>query len=256
MRFFDKILPFNLTGRSAYGELENLLGYRFKNTDFLKLALSHRSYVNIQHKDKAVHSNERLEFLGDAVLDLVITDYLYNHYPGEREGFLSKMKSLIVSSRVLALSSARWNLGRYMKLSRSEAKSGGRRRGSILGDAYEAVLGAVYLDGGLTPAVKLVHSSLIPLIQDVLNDEDFTNYKSGLLEYTQSQSIGLPDYRVLKEWGPEHNKIFRVGVFVQDSEWGRGEGNSKKSAEQSAARMALEKQGIETALNGNDNSPH
>jgi ribonuclease-3 len=191
--------------------------------------------------DEVLESNERLEFLGDAVLDLVITDYLYHHYPHDREGMLSKMKSLIVSARVLAICARNWDLGKFIHLSHAEKKSGGRDRTSILADAYEAVLGAVFLDGGIKPATTLVHFSLVPIIDDVVADEDLVNYKSTLLEHTQSMGMGAPAYRVLEEWGPEHHKKFRVGVYVQEKEWGRGEGYSKKAAEQAAGRMALEK---------------
>jgi ribonuclease-3 len=202
-------------------------------------SLSHRSFVNSQRTDKKMESNERLEFLGDAVLNIIVTDYLYREYPDKEEGRMSKMKSLVVSSRVLGLCADAWNLGDFILLSRSEEKSGGRKRLSILADAYEAVIGAVYLDGGLESARKLIHSSLMEIMDEVLDDEDLANYKSKLLEYTQSRGMGIPSYDVLQETGPEHQKSFVVGVYVQNQEWGRGSGNSKKSAEQAGARVAL-----------------
>jgi len=220
-------------------ELERILGYRFQNNALLITSLSHRSYVNSQRTDKKVESNERLEFLGDAVLNIVVTDYLFREYPDKEEGRMSKMKSLVVSSRVLGLCADAWNLGEYILLSRSEEKSGGRKRLSILADAYEAVIGAVYLDGGLESARKLIHSSLMVIMDEVLDDEELANYKSKLLEYTQSRGMGIPSYDVLEEAGPEHQKSFVVGVYVQNQEWGQGRGNSKKSAEQAGARAAL-----------------
>ncbi len=140
-----------------------------------------------------------------------------------------------------AICARNWDLGEFIHLSHAEKKSGGKDRTSILADAYEAVLGAVFLDGGIKPASALVHSSVVPIINDVLADEDMVNYKSMLLEYTQSKGMGAPAYRVLEERGPEHHKKFRVGVYIQENEWGRGEGYSKKAAEQAAGRMALEK---------------
>lgn len=220
-------------------ELERVLGYRFQNDEYLITALSHRSYVNSQRSEKKIESNERLEFLGDAVLNIVVTDYLFHEYPDREEGRMSKMKSLVVSARVLGLCAEAWKLGDFILLSRSEEKSGGRKRLSILADAYEAVIGAVYLDGGLESARKLIHSSLMAIMDEVLDDEELANYKSKLLEYTQSRGLGIPSYEVLQESGPEHQKDFVVGVFVQNREWGRGEGKSKKSAEQAGARMAL-----------------
>lgn len=224
---------------ASLSELEKVLGYRFQNGEHLVMALSHRSYVNSQRSDKKMESNERLEFLGDSVLNVIVTDFLYHEYPDKEEGRMSKMKSLVVSSKVLGLCAEKWRLGDFILISRSEEKSGGRKRLSILADAYEAVLGAVYLDGGLEAARKLIHGSLMEIMDEVLGDEELANYKSKLLEYTQSRGLGIPSYEVIEETGPEHQKAFVVGVYVQDREWGRGRGNSKKAAEQAGARMAL-----------------
>ena len=241
----------------SLSELERILGYRFQNNEFLFTALSHRSYVNSQRSDKKLESNERLEFLGDAVLNIVVTDYLFHEYPDKEEGRMSKMKSLVVSSRVLGLCAETWKLGDFILLSRSEEKSGGRKRLSILADAYEAVIGAVYLDGGLEAGRKLIHGSLMKIMDEVLDDEELANYKSKLLEYTQSRGMGIPSYEVLQESGPEHQKSFVVGVFVQSQEWGRGSGNSKKSAEQAGARAALASMagGNEKAAEGSARGP-
>lgn len=224
---------------ASLSELEKILGYRFQDSRFLITSLSHRSYVNSQRSDKKMESNERLEFLGDSVLNLIVTDFLFQEYPDKEEGRMSKMKSLVVSSRVLGLCADAWKLGEFILISRSEEKSGGRKRLSILADAYEAVVGAVYLDGGIEAARKLVHNSLMEIMDEVLGDEELANYKSKLLEYTQSRGMGIPSYDVLEETGPEHQKSFVVGVYVQSQEWGRGKGTSKKAAEQAGARAAL-----------------
>jgi len=241
----------------SLSELERTLGYRFQNNEFLVTALSHRSYVNSQRTDKKLDSNERMEFLGDAVLNIVVTDYLFREYPDREEGRMSKMKSLVVSSKVLGLCADAWKLGEFILLSRSEEKSGGRKRLSILADAYEAVIGAVYLDGGLEAARKLIHGSLMKIMDEVLDDEELANYKSKLLEYTQSRGLGIPSYDVLQESGPEHQKSFVVGVYVQNQEWGRGTGNSKKSAEQAGARVALANMTgtVEKAAEGSSRGP-
>ena len=220
-------------------ELERVLGYRFQDSRFLITALSHRSYVNSQKSETKIDSNERLEFLGDSVLNIVVTDFLYHKYPDREEGRMSKMKSLVVSAKVLGLCADQWRLGDFILLSRSEEKSGGRKRLSILADAYEAVVGAVYLDGGLEASRKLINSSLMIIMDDVLDDEELANYKSKLLEYTQSKGMGIPSYDVLEETGPEHQKSFVIGVYVKNQEWGQGRGNTKKSAEQAGARIAL-----------------
>ncbi len=237
-KFLEKILPNRISG-STHSELEKTLGYRFQNPSHLTMALSHRSYVNSVRSQPRPESFERLEFLGDSVLNFIVTDYLYREYPENEEGRMSKMKSLVVSSRVLSLCAEQWNLGEHILLSRSEEKSGGRTRPSILADAYEAVVGAAYLDGGIPAATRLVYNSLMRILDEVLVDEDLVNYKSKLLEYTQACGMGAPSYEVLEESGPEHRKIFSIGVFAQGREWGKGEGNSKKSAEQAAARLAL-----------------
>lgn len=242
--FFQRFFP----KEDVYPELaplEVILGYAFDDRRLLAKALSHRSWVNSLKGEAKPESNERLEFLGDSILNAIITDHLYHTYPEREEGLLSKMKSLVVSAKVLALCADNWKLGDFVFLSRSEEKAGGRSRPSILADAYEAVLGSVYLDGGIEAARLLVHQSLVSILKNVLEDDDLANYKSQLLEYTQSRGLGVPAYDVMEESGPEHAKSFVIGVFVQNQEWGRGSGTSKKSAEQSGARAALASHGIE-----------
>jgi ribonuclease-3 len=241
--FFLKISKLFQRGRSAFPtQLEKELGYRFQNREYLRLALSHRSYTHVKELSKIDDSNERLEFLGDAVLGFVIAEHLYKTYPNKGEGTLSKMRSLIVSSKVLAMCSQKWHLGKHIYLSPAEEKAGGRKRTSILADAFEAVLGGVYLDGGLKPTKKLIEDTVVSSIGDVLSNADLVNYKSLLLEYAQSKGLGSPTYQVQDMWGPEHQKHFRIGVEVSGDVWGVGEGFTKKSAQQKAAQVALEKQ--------------
>ena len=216
------------------------------------MALSHRSYVNSVKQSPPPPSNERLEFLGDAVLNAIVTDYLFRRFPDCEEGELSQMKSLVVSAKVLGLCAAQWDLGHFVFLSKAEEKAGGRKRLNILADAFEAVLGAAYLDGGYEAVRWLVHGSLMRIMDDVLSDADLANYKSLLLEFTQSHGFGVPSYEVIGESGPEHRKSFVISVKVRNQEWGRGEGTSKKEAEQSGARDALESHGglLESGLQG------
>jgi ribonuclease-3 len=230
-------------GFARLSKLEKVLEYRFRDPGLLHLALSHRSWVNNVTRGARPPSNERLEFLGDAVMNSIITDYLYNRFPGCDEGELSKMKSLVVSAKVLVPCAELLQLGDFVLLSKSEERSGGRRRPSILADAFEALLGAVYLDGGYESVRGLLNRTLIRIMDDVLADADLANYKSLLLEFSQSHGYGAPFYDVLRETGPEHRKAFVVSVKVRGEEWGRGTGGSKKDAEQAGARNALENRG-------------
>jgi ribonuclease-3 len=246
--FFKRIFKLVPKPYPELALLEQRLDYKFRDRAFLFHALCHRSYVNSQKGDSKLPSNERLEFLGDSVLNTLITVHLFHRYPQHEEGRLSKMKSLVVSAKVLALCAETWELGRFLQLSRSEEKSGGRQRPSILADAYEAVLGAVFLDGGFVPAKKLVTASVIAIMDEVLADEELANYKSQLLEFTQGKGLGAPAYEVQSESGPEHQKTFVILVKVQGKVWGKGSGTSKKAAEQAGARAALEAQsGVEPA---------
>jgi ribonuclease-3 len=231
------------SGWKRPARLEKVMGYRFRDPRLLKMALSHRSWVNNVTRGKRPPSNERLEFLGDSVMNAIITDTLYRRYPECDEGELSKMKSLVVSAKVLIPCAALLDLGEYMLLSKSEERSGGRTRPSILADAYEALLGAVYLDGGYEAVRALMKTTLIRIMDEVLLDDDLANYKSLLLEFTQSHGLGTPHYAVIRESGPEHRKAFVVAAMVRGEEWGRGTGASKKDAEQACARAALENRG-------------
>jgi ribonuclease-3 len=186
-------------------------------------------------------SNERLEFLGDAVLDLVVTEYLYISKPKRSEGDLSKIKSVLVSRNVLAEVVTRLKLGKYLMVNRGEEKTGGRTRPSNMANLYEAILGAVYLDGGLKKAAAFVENTLLSRHEKLLNHKRFINYKSILLEYVQSLGPGTPIYKLIDECGPDHEKKFIMKVCVDNGEEARGEGRTKKLAEQTAAHNLLEK---------------
>jgi ribonuclease III len=220
--------------------LENELGYQFKNIALLREALQHSSYVNEQ-RDLGLQDNERLEFLGDAVLDLVITHILMEHFPETREGDLSRMRATIVNESQLSSVAQSLNLGQHLLLGRGEALSNGQEKKSILADALEAVIAAVYLDGGLQAGFEVIHrqfSEIISQVGDRLAAEDF---KSRLQELVQVRFKRIPDYEVVAESGPDHDKTFEVRLSIGNSLTTYGTGKSKKAAEQAAAQVALEK---------------
>jgi ribonuclease III len=214
-------------------------GHPFQNPALLEQALTHRSYLHKQ--SHTLKSNERLEFLGDSVLGLIVTDALYRKLPDESEGSLTRMKSHIVSRERLTEEARRLGLGEHLILGASEDQSGGRKRNSILSDAYEAMLGAIFLDGGLEAAKRFVEKGLL---KDIGRSRDYRqqqNYKSWLLEHVQAGGGRSPLYRVAGEAGPDHVKEFTVEVVVRSTVLGVGKGLSKKKAEQAAAKKALEK---------------
>ncbi len=220
--------------------LESNLGYQFKNIDFLREALQHSSYVNEQ-RDPALQDNERLEFLGDAVLDLVITHILMEHFPKTREGDLSRMRAIIVNESQLSSVAHRLNLGQHLLLGRGEALSNGQRKKSILADALEAVIAAVYMDGGLQAAFQVIEgqfSQIISQVEAKLAAEDF---KSRLQELVQVRFKTIPDYEIIAESGPDHDKTFEVRLTIGTFLETHGTGKSKKAAEQAAAGVALQK---------------
>jgi ribonuclease-3 len=216
------------------------IAYQFIDTSHLILALKHRSYV-YAHEQTGILSNERLEFLGDAVLDLVVSDQIYKIYPKRREGRLTQLRSLLVNKSSLAQEARSIKLGKYLLLSESEARTGGRHRDSILADAYESIIGAMYLDGGIEPVRNFLERTLLANVEKHTKSDLWRNYKSALLEYTQGSGKGQPKYRVEAEIGPDHDKTFTVEVYITGTSVGRGAGSSKKDAEQDAARDAAER---------------
>ena len=215
-------------------------GLPFKDLALLKLALTHRSYLSVTGQGPR-ESNERLEFLGDSVLGLVTSEFLYRRHPEEHEGQLTKIKSLLVSKAILSRRALRIGLGRFVLMSHSEVESGGRQRLSILADAFESVIGAVYLDQGFEPARAFIHKHLLAESDAITADKRHTNYKSHLQEYVQNAFRTHPVYRIRSEYGPDHSKHFMVEVMVGKRTLGEGRGHNKKEAEQAAARDALEK---------------
>jgi ribonuclease-3 len=220
-------------------KLQKMIGVRFTDLSLLEQALTHRSYSHVTSQTRN-ESNERMEFLGDSVLGLAVAQFLYLRFPERTEGALSKMKSLLVSRKVLSAVSRDAGFGEFLLLSGEESETGGRDRTSILADSFEGVIGAIYLDQGYRAANKFIQRFLLGNIAEILKDEEHTNYKSLLQEYVQSKRLSHPIYRVRREVGPEHEKEFAIEVVVRGDVWGRGRGRSKKDAEQNAARDALE----------------
>lgn len=219
-------------------ELERKLGYRFDDVHLLRQALTHRSHVHVTGMDR-LESNERLEFLGDAVLGLLVNEFLYEEFEGKEEGDLTKIKSLLVCGATLARVGDRFGLGQHLFLSRSEAGTGGRKRESILADATEALIGAIYLDGGLEKAREFISRSILINVEATLEEGSHRNYKSLLQETLQARYKIPPRYRVTYTTGPDHARRFTVKVTLKGSVLGVGSGTSKKQAEQRAAESAL-----------------
>ena len=232
-RFLRKWRP----GR--YRGLEKKLGYRFTRPELLQRALTHRSYVHTP-ENEGMRANERLEFLGDSVLGMVTSRFLFENFPEKSEGDLTKLKSTLVSEANLSRIAKSISLGKFLNLSEDEEKSGGRERSSIISDAYEALIGAVFLDGGLAPAQRMIQRQILRRYVEITTDQALHNYKGELLEYMQALGLGLPRYEVLEEKGPDHQKRFTIAVSVKGRKMGQGVGKNKKEAEQKAARMALE----------------
>ncbi len=215
--------------------LQSILGYTFTNPDLLQLALTHRSVQREEGEDQ----NEKLEFLGDAVLGLVMSDLLFRKFPRYREGDLSKMRASLVNAEVLAVKAHTLSLGDWLRMGRGEERSGGREKSSILAAAYEAMLGAIYLDGGFLPATQLIAAHFA---EDLLETERIATFddKTRLQEITQKIFKETPSYQVVEVNGPDHEKRFVSQVFIAGRIYGSGEGRSKKRAHQAAASQTLE----------------
>jgi len=248
MGLLDKIkFLFKGVEKSSYNpdlnEFQNTIGYHFRDVSFLELGLTHRSFSHLEERRSS--SNERLEFLGDSVLGLAIAEFLYRDHPGMREGELTKTKALLVNETTLALIGRKIMLNNFIRLSPEEDRSGGRQRPSIVSDAFESVIGAVYLDGGLDAARDLVFRMIYSLKNEIISDKSQHNAKGELLELSQSRGEGMPHYSVISEKGPDHKKVFNVEVFVNGERLGSGTGHSKKEAEQRAATDALKRINLE-----------
>jgi ribonuclease-3 len=221
-------------------EFEDKLGYHFKNPAYLTTALTHSSYAN---ENKAAGcSNERLEFLGDSVLGVVVADYLYKNYPHMPEGDLTKNRAALVCEKACCNFSRQIQVGDYLRLSHGEQNSGGRTRSSILADAFEAIIAAIYLDSGMEDARKFILRFVLPALQ-TSKPKAFKDYKTSLQEIIQQNPEEHLEYVLTGETGPDHNKHFSVEVHLNSNVIGKGGGRSKKEAEQQAAREALELMG-------------
>lgn len=218
--------------------LENSLGYTFKKKSRLKASLTHKSYAHEKSNDRTSF-NERMEFLGDSVLELIISEYLYTTYPEYTEADLSKIKSYVVQESTLAQTAKDLDIGAYLYLGKGEEMTGGRKKPSLLADAFEAVLAAIYLDGGLKKAKEFVLRNLTLKIDDLSLNNFIFDFKTELQEVAQSRYGVLPRYVIHKEEGPEHQKTFEVQVFIKDNFMGSGKGKTKKAAEQKAAEAGL-----------------
>lgn len=214
------------------------LNYKFKKKQLLNQAFIHRSYLN-EVRGKNLESNERLEFLGDAVLELIVSLYLYNKYPDCPEGKLTSLRAKLVQTKTLSLAATRLNFGKNLKLSKGEKASGGQDNPSILAGTYESVVGAIFEDGGLKAATDFVRESLILPAEKIFAEQLPQDYKSQLQEIIQAQGKLSPTYKVIASIGPDHNKTFKVGLVIKGKEITQGQGKSKQTAEQNAARKAL-----------------
>ncbi|MDO8593819.1 MAG: ribonuclease III [bacterium] len=218
------------------------IGVSFKNLNLLIEALTHRSYLN-EHREYTGSHNERLEFLGDAVLELAATDFLFKKFPAKPEGELTSYRAALVNTVSLAESAQALGINDYLLLSKGEAKDTGRARDVILADAFEAIIGAIYLDSGFASAEAFIAKNLYSKIDGVIEKRSYQDAKSRFQEIAQEKRGTTPNYETLSEIGPDHNKRFTVGVFIGAEEIARGEGQSKQEAEQSAASAALDKTG-------------
>jgi ribonuclease-3 len=219
-------------------ELEKNLGYRFRNKKTLIEAITHRSFYH-ENPDKADTYNERLEFLGDSVLGFVVVEYLFLFGSGLAESVMAKAKSYLVKESVLSEIAGSLSLGKYLRLGKGEETTGGRTKRSLLADAIEAVLGAVYLDGGYEEARRLILRLFKEKIDAVLSSGEFHDFKTDLQEKTQMLFNMIPEYRTIREEGEEHKKVFTVEVYVGGERFGTASGKSKKEAETLAAKVAL-----------------
>jgi ribonuclease-3 len=221
---------------------EETAGVQFNDLELLRQAFTHRSYLN-EHRGEGGGHNERLEFLGDAVLELVSTHFLYIKFPDKHEGDLTAYRASLVNATTCAEVATELGMNDYLLLSRGEAKDTGRARGVLLANAFEALIGAIYMDQGYDAARDFIHAHLLPKIDGIIKNRLWQDAKSTLQEKSQESQGVTPSYAVIDETGPDHDKQFIVGVYLSDKLIAKGSGKSKQEAEQSAARAALEEKG-------------
>ncbi len=226
--------------KKRFKEFEKIFGYKFKSREHLKRALTHKSYANEQRMPATDH-NERYEYLGDAVLELAVSHMLMTRFPSFPEGELSKLRAAVVNETKLAEIARKLELGSYLFLGKGEDMTNGRDKPSLLSDAYEAVLGAVFLDRGFEKACKVVTAHYKGILKEAGGQGFNKDFKTRLQEEAQGRLKAMPRYRMVRETGPDHQKTFEVHLFINDALMGVGHGASKKAAEQEAAREGLEK---------------
>lgn len=218
--------------------LAKKISVKFNNIELLRQAVTHRSYLN-ENRNLSIEHNERLEFLGDAVLELIVTEYLYNNFKNP-EGELTSWRSALVNGDMLAVVAQEIGVEKFLLMSRGEAKDKGRARQYLLANAMEAIIGAIYLDQGYESAKKFVLKNVVVRLKEILDKKLYLDPKSYFQEKAQESCKVTPSYRVTKEWGPDHDKHFLVGVYLADELVAEGEGNSKQEAQREAARLGLE----------------
>ena len=227
-----------------FSKFEETAGVEFKNKALLKQAFIHRSYIN-ENRASGLEHNERLEFLGDAVLELVITDFLYKKFKEMDEGQLTSLRSALVNADTCSSVAQKLGANDFLLLSRGESKDVGRARQYILANTLEAIIGALYMDQGFDEAQKFIFAHITPLTDEIVNNKAWIDAKSLFQEKAQENLGTTPSYKTVRETGPDHDKEFLVGVYVGNEKLGEGEGKSKQDAEQEAARNALKNKGWE-----------
>ncbi len=223
-----------------FKKFEKEIGITFNNKDILTQAFTHRSYLN-ENSKLVIGHNERLEFLGDAVLELVVTDFLYKNYPGSAEGELTAYRSALVNATIIGEVAMELSMGEYLLLSKGETRDIGKARTYILANTYEAFVGALYQDQGYDISKNFIEKTLLPRVDEIVKKKLWRDSKSLVQEKSQEHLSLTPSYRVINESGPDHDKHFTVGIFFGEDRIAEGKGHSKQEAEQAAARMALEK---------------
>ena len=226
---------------NSLSKLELKIGVKFDNKDLLRQALVHRSYLN-ENPDFPLEDNERLEFLGDAVLEIVVTEYLYRNYPNP-EGELTNWRAALVNTKMLSGKADRLEINNYLLLSRGEAKDKGRARQYILANAFEALVGAIFLDQGYEKVSQFIKKEILKELPQIIEQKLYQDPKSRFQEEAQDKSGLTPVYEVIKEWGPDHAKQFIVGVYLDQELVAEGQGVSKQEAQEKAAEAALNKKG-------------
>jgi len=220
-------------------KFETKIGINFKDKNLLKQAFLHRSYLN-EHKDLKINHNERLEFLGDAVVEIVVTDFLYHKFLNTPEGELTAYRAALVNANTMSEVASTLEMNDFLFLSKGESKDKGRARQIILANTFEALVGAIYLDQGYEVSKKFIVDNLLPIIDQIVSEKLWQDAKSLFQEKAQETFSVTPNYKILSESGPDHNKYFTVGLFLDEEQIATGVGHSKQEAEQEAAKKGLE----------------